>query len=63
MPVQGPPDLSSHDLPRARQLLMLEFGSRTEFDDPKLQYRRFFSELLGTYFMVLVAAGGGILHA
>ena len=63
MPAQGQPDLSNHDLPRARQLLMLEFGSRTEFDDPKLQYRRLFSELLGTFFLVLVAAGGGILHA
>ena len=63
MPVQGPPNLSNHDLPRARQLLTLEFGSRTEFDDPKLEYRRLFSELLGTFMLVLVAAGGGILHA
>src|SRR3954453_5397765 len=50
-----------HDVPRARQLLMLEFGSRTEFDDPTLEYRRLFSELLGTFMLVLVAAGGGIL--
>ena len=63
MPVQEHPDLSNHDVPRARHLLMLEFGSRTEFDDPKLEYRRLFSELLGTFFLVLVAAGGGILHA
>ena len=63
MPVQGPPNPSNHDLPRARQMLMLEFGSRTEFDDPKLEYRRLFSELLGTFMLVLVAAGGGILHA
>jgi hypothetical protein len=44
---------------------MLEFGSRTEFDDPKLEYRRLFSELPGTFMLVLVlvAAGGGILHA
>ena len=63
MSVHEPPDLSNHDLPRARQLLMLEFGSRTDFDDPKLQYRRLFSELLGTFMLVLVAAGGGILHA
>jgi len=63
MPIQGHPDLSNHDLPRARRLLILEFGSRTEFDDPKLEYRRLFSELLGTFMLVLVAAGGGILHA
>jgi hypothetical protein len=62
MPIQGHPDLSDHDLPRAHRLLMLEFGSLTEFDDPKLEYRRLFSELLGTFMLVLVAAGGGILH-
>src|SRR3954453_2717794 len=50
-----------HDVPRARQLLMLEFGSRSEFDDPALEYRRLFSELLGTFMLVLVAAGGGLL--
>jgi len=65
MAVQGHPDLSTHDVPRAQRLLMLEFGSRTEFDDPKLEYRRLFSELPGTFMLVLVlvAAGGGILHA
>jgi aquaporin Z len=51
-----------HDAPRARRILMLEFGSRAEFDDPKLEYRRLFSELLGTFMLVLVAAGGGLLH-
>jgi aquaporin Z len=55
--------LSDHDLGRAQQLLTLEFGSRDEFDDPRLQYRRLFSETLGTFMLVLVAAGGGILHA
>ena len=58
-----PPDLSRHDLPRARQLLLLEFGSRDEFEDPSLEYRRLFSELLGTFLLVLAAAGGGLLHA
>src|SRR3954453_20495018 len=57
------PPLEVHDAPRARHLLMLEFGSRTDFDDPSLEYRRLFSELLGTFFLVLVAAGGGLLHA
>jgi len=40
-----------------------EFLLNTEFDDPSLEYRRLFSELLGTFMLVLVAAGGGILHA
>ena len=48
--------------PRTRQLLALEFGSAEEFDDPRLEWRRLFSELLGTFMLVLVAAGGGILH-
>jgi aquaporin Z len=42
---------------------MLAYGSRAEFDDPALGYRRLFAELLGTFMLVLVAAGGGILHA
>src|SRR5665213_3301170 len=48
---------------RAHQLLALEFGSKAQFDDPSLEWRRLFSELLGTFLLVLVAAGGGILHA
>jgi aquaporin Z len=48
---------------RAHHLLQLEFGDRKEFDDPQLEWRRLFSELLGTFALVLVAAGGGILHA
>jgi aquaporin Z len=31
------------------------------FADPKLEWRRLFSELLGTFFLVLVAAGGGMM--
>jgi aquaporin Z len=58
-----PSPLARHDPERANRLLMLEFGSRAELEDPKLEYRRLFSELLGTFMLVLVAAGGGILHA
>ena len=47
---------------RTHHLLMLEFGDRKDFDDPRLEWRRLFSELLGTFMLVLVAAGGGILH-
>src|SRR5579859_2527317 len=49
--------------PRTRRILALEFGSKAEFDDPGLEWRRLFSELLGTFMLVLVAAGGGLLHA
>jgi aquaporin Z len=35
-----------------------------DFDDPRQEWRRLFSELLGTFFLVLVAAGGGMMsHA
>ena len=34
-----------------------------EFDDPKLEYRRLFSEVWGTFLLVLVAAGGGVIGA
>jgi aquaporin Z len=33
----------------------------TAFADPKQEWRRLFSELLGTFFLVLVAAGGGMM--
>ena len=48
---------------RAHHMLWMEFGSREEFEDPGHEQRRLFSELLGTFFLVLVAAGGGLLHA
>jgi aquaporin Z len=59
---QQSPSLTVHDPQRANHILMLEFGDRDDFDDPQLEYRRLFSELLGTFLLVLVAAGGGILH-
>jgi aquaporin Z len=62
MPIDDPSKVVIHDPQRANHLLMLEFGDRQDFDDPQLEYRRLFSELLGTFFLVLVAAGGGILH-
>ena len=35
-----------------------------DFADPSQEWRRLFSELLGTFFLVLVAAGGGMMgHA
>jgi aquaporin Z len=34
-----------------------------DFRDPHQEWRRLFSELLGTFFLVLVAAGGGMMGA
>ncbi len=49
-------------VPRTRHTLAMEFGSKAQFEDPSQEWRRLFSELLGTFMLVLVAAGGGILH-
>ena len=32
-----------------------------DFNDPRQEWRRLFSEVLGTFFLVLVAAGGGMM--
>lgn len=60
---QHPIALSEPDQQRARHRLALEFGSPEEFEDPRFAYRRLFAEGLGTFLLVLAAAGGGILHA
>lgn len=48
---------------RLDRLLGLEFGSGPEFDDPHHEWRRLFSELLGTFLLVLVGAGAGVVGA
>lgn len=62
MAAESPTPQISHEAARARYRLWLAFGSPTEFADPGLAYRRLFSEVLGTFLLVLSAAGGGLLH-
>ena len=38
-------------------------GMIQDFNDPRFEGRRLFSELLGTFFLVLVAAGGAVVNA
>jgi aquaporin Z len=38
-------------------------GMIRDFNDPRFEGRRLFSELLGTFFLVLVAAGGAVVNA
>ncbi|HYB22378.1 MAG TPA: aquaporin [Solirubrobacteraceae bacterium] len=54
--------ITQHDQ-RVRYRLALAFGSVVEFSDPRLEYRRLFAEVLGTFLLVLAGAGGGLLHA
>ena len=37
--------------------------NRKSFDDPRLEWRRLFSEVVGTFFLVVVAAGAGVVNA
>ena len=48
---------------RSRHRLELAYGRRADFDDPAHEWRRLFSELLGTFFLVLVGAGGAVVNA
>jgi aquaporin Z len=51
LPVDGP-------LARYEQTVIQRI---TDFKDPRQEWRRLFSELLGTFFLVLAAAGGGMM--
>ena len=58
----SPTEVSAADRTR-RGWLELEFPGVADFDDPKHEWRRLFSELLGTFFLVLVGAGGAVVSA
>jgi len=58
-PQQVDPATLGAAFPRTRHVLMLEFGDRADWDNTRREWRRLFSELLGTFFLVLAAAGGG----
>ncbi|MDQ6804410.1 MAG: aquaporin [Actinomycetota bacterium] len=53
----------AHAGDRRRSWLALEFPGILQFDDPALEWRRLFSELLGTFMLVLAGAGGGVVGA
>ncbi len=48
--------------PSLPTLASLEF-TRRNFDNPALEWRRLFSEILGTFLLVLVGAGAGVVNA
>src|SRR3954454_17941432 len=44
------------------RLVELEATTARDFDDPKLEWRRLFSELLVTFILVLVGAGAAVVN-
>jgi aquaporin Z len=46
-----------------RALLALESPAALDFDDPTLEWRRLFSEILGTFLLVMAGAGAGVVDA
>ena len=48
---------------RGRALLAFELPGLAGFDEPRLESRRLFSELFGTFLLVLVGAGGPVVGA
>jgi aquaporin Z len=63
---ESPESTSADGRSRARKNLVDYEADRVvrifeDFADPSQEWRRLFSELLGTFFLVLVAAGGGMM--
>jgi aquaporin Z len=46
-----------------KSVLALEVPGAGSFDDPRLEWRRLFSEFVGTFLLVLVGAGGAVVDA
>jgi aquaporin Z len=59
----APPHAHEDAIRARRALLALESPSTLDFDDPALEWRRLFSEILGTFMLVMVGAGGGVVNA
>jgi aquaporin Z len=55
------PDLEARRMWGA--LLALENPGTLDFDNPALEWRRLFSEILGTFLLVLAGAGAGVVGA
>jgi aquaporin Z len=53
--------VNEHSHQYIKAISALEAPWIKDFDNPKLEWRRLFSEVLGTFFLVLVAAGSAVV--
>lgn len=58
-----PPRPTAAEEERRQRFIELKFGRSGDFDDATREWRRLFAELLGTFFLVLVGAGGAVVGA
>src|SRR6202451_2542877 len=69
MTMTGQPEESEQQLARRAAVALRTLGHpnsiarATDFWDDRYEWRRLFSEVLGTFFLVLVAVGGGMVNA
>src|SRR6202050_5113813 len=69
MTMTGQPEESEQQLARRAGVALRSLGHpnsitrATDFWDDRYEWRRVFSELLGNFFLVLVAVGGGMVNA
>lgn len=54
---------AAHDRPHAHEQSVAHRRSTVDFFDSSLEWRRLFAETWGTFLLVLVAAGGGVVAA
>jgi hypothetical protein len=57
----GAAGASADESPMWRALLALESPATLDFDDPSLEWRRLFAEVLGTFLLVLAGAGAVVV--
>jgi aquaporin Z len=60
-PEAAPASAEAHRMRRA--VLALESPATLDFDDPALEWRRLFSEILGTFLLVMAGAGAVVVGA
>jgi aquaporin Z len=65
----GPPEETGQQMERRAAVVLQSFGHPNsaarmyDFADDRYEWRRLFAEALGTFFLVLVAVGGGVVNA